>query len=91
MLTYLKKYFERKETTVEGAVAVGADATSIDNAVDCAATVDEAEEEEVDFLELGEYVAKESTEDVATGANLTNEQQTEFTDLARQFTDLFTE
>ena len=56
----LKEYFEREETTVEEAVAVGAGAKSIDDAVDCAATVDEAEEEEVDFLELGGYVAKES-------------------------------
>ena len=87
----LKKYFEREETTVERAVAVGAGATSIDDAVDCAAKVDEAEEEEVDFLELGGYVAKESIEDVTTGPNLTDEQRTEFTDLAKQFTNLFTE
>ena len=87
----LKKYFEREETTVEGAVAVGTDATSIDDAVDRAATVDEAEEEEVDFLELGGYVAKESIEDVATGPNLTDEQRTEFTSLAKQFTNLFVE
>ena len=87
----LKKYFEREETTVEGAVAVGAGATSIDDAVDCEAKVDEAEEEEVDFLELGGYVAKESVEDVTTGPNLTDEQRTEFTDLAKQFTNLFTE
>ena len=46
----------REETTVEGAVAVGAGASSIDDAVDCAAKVDEAEGEEVDFLELGGYV-----------------------------------
>ena len=87
----LKKYFEREETTVEGAVAVGAGATSIEDAVDCEANVDEAEEEEVDFPELGGYVAKESIQDVATGPNLTDEQRTEFTDLAKQFTDLFTE
>jgi len=31
----------------------------MDDAVDCAAKVDEAEGEEVDFLELGGYVAKE--------------------------------
>ena len=49
------------------------------------------EEEEVDFLELGGYVAKESIEDVATGPNVTDDQRTEFTDLARQFTNLFTE
>ena len=87
----LKKYFDREETTVEGAVAVGAGATSIDDAVDCAAKVDEAEEEEVDLLELGGYVAKESIEDVKTGPNLTDEQRTEFKDLANQFTNLFTE
>ena len=46
----LKKYFEREETTVEGEVAVGAGATSIDDAVDCAAKVDEVEEEEVDIF-----------------------------------------
>ena len=74
----LKKYFEREETTVEGAVAVGAGATSIDDTADCAAKVDKAEEEEVDFLELGGYVAKESIEDVATGPNLTDDQRTEF-------------
>ena len=34
------------------------------------------EEEEVDFLELGGYVAKESIEDVTTGPNLTHEQRT---------------
>ena len=81
----LKKYFERVER------AVGAGATSIDDAVDCEAKVDEAEEEEVDFLELGGYVAKESIEDVTTGPNLTHEQQNEFMDLAKQFTNLFTE
>ena len=42
------------------------------------------------FLELGGYVAKESVEDVTTGPNLTDEQRTEFTDLAKQFTNLFT-
>ena len=47
---------------MEGAVGVGAGTTSIDDAVDRAAEVDEAEREKVDFLELGGYVAKESTE-----------------------------
>ena len=47
--------------------------------------------EEVDFLELGGYVAKESIEDVATGPNLMDEQWAEFTDLAKQFSNLFTE
>ena len=60
----LKKYFAREETTVEGAVAGGVGATCIGNAVDYAAKADEAEGENVDFLELGGYVAKESIEDV---------------------------
>ena len=59
--------------------------------MDCVAKVDEAEGEVVDFLEPGRYVAKESIEDVTTGPNLTDEQRTEFTDLAKQFTNLFTE
>ena len=54
-----KKYFEREETAVEGAVAVGVGAASIDDAVDCAAKVDGAEGEEVDFLDFGGYVAKD--------------------------------
>ena len=87
----LKKYFEREETTAEGAVAGGVDATCIEDAVDCGLKADEAEGGNVDFLELGGYVAKESIEDVKTGPNLTDEQRNEFTDLAKQFTNLFTE
>ena len=87
----LKKYFEREETTAEGAVAGGVGASCVDDVVDCAAKADEAEGENVDFLELGGYVAKESIEDVETGPNLTDEQRNEFMDLAKQFTNLFTE
>ena len=87
----LKKYFEREETTPEGAVAGGVDASCVDDAVDCAAKADEAEGENVDFLELGGYAAKESIEDVKTGPNLTDDQRNEFMDLAKQFTNLFTE
>ena len=36
-------------------------------------------------------MAKESIEDAATGPNLTDEQRTEFTDVAKQFLNLFTE
>ena len=46
----LKKYFEREENTIEGAVAGGVGATCIDDAVDCAAKADEAEGENVDFF-----------------------------------------
>ena len=49
----LQKYFEQEEITIQGAVALGAGTSSIEDAVDCAAKVDEAEGEEVDFLELG--------------------------------------
>ena len=87
----LKKYFEREETTPEGAVAGGVGTSRVDNAVDCAAKADEAEGENVDFLELGGYVAKESIKDIETGPNLMDEQRNKFLDLAKQFTNLFTE
>ena len=87
----LKKCFEREETTAEGAVAGGEGATCMDDAAGRAAKADEAEGENNDFLELGGYVAKESIEDVKNGPNLTDEQRNEFMDLAKQFTDLFTE
>ena len=92
-LVYEKTYFGQEEITVEGEVAVGAGTTNActNDAVDCAAKVDEAEGEEVNFLELGEYIAKESIEDVAIGPNLTDEQRTEFDDLAKQFSNFFTE
>ena len=67
----LKKYFEREETTAEGAVAGGVGAMCMDDAADRAAKADEAEGENNDFLELGGYVAKESIEDVETRPNLT--------------------
>ena len=86
----LTKYFAREETTAEGAVADGVGATCIDDAVDCAAKADEAEGDNVDFLELGGYVAKESIEDVKTGPTLRDKQRNEFMDLAKQFTNLFT-
>ena len=78
-------------TTAEGAVSGGVGATCVDDAVDCAAKADEAEGENVDLLELGAYVAKESIEDVKTGPNLTDDQRNEFMDLAKQFANLFTE
>ena len=45
----------------------------------------------VDFLEIGGYVAKESVNDVAIGDNLSHEQRAEFMDLANEFQSLFTE
>ena len=46
---------------------------------------------DVDFLQIGGYVAKESVNDVAIGGNLSHEQRAEFMDLANQFQSLFTE
>ena len=39
----------------------------------------------IDFQEIGGYVAKESVNDVAIGGNLTHEQRAEFMDLAISF------
>ena len=44
---------------LKSAVVVEAGTTSMDDAVDCAAKVDEAKGDKVDFLEVGGYVAKE--------------------------------
>ena len=45
----------------------------------------------VDFLGISGYDAKESVADVTTGSNLTDEQRSDFMDLANQFSSLFTE
>ena len=45
----------------------------------------------IDFLEIGGYVAKESLNDVAIGDNLSHEQRAEFMNLANEFQSLFTE
>ena len=52
---------------------------------------DAEDDDNVDFLEIGEYDAKESVTDVTTGSKLTDEQRSEFMDLANQFWSLFTE
>ena len=52
---------------------------------------DAEDDSNVDFLEIGGYDAKESVADVTTGSNLTDEQRSEFMDLANQFSSLFTE
>ena len=49
------------------------------------------DDDNVDFLETGGYDAKESVADVTTGSNLTDEQRSEFMDLANEFSSLFTE
>ena len=91
----LKKYFERDEATTEGAVAVVKADDHFEEDMHCEVEeceVKDAEDDDnVDFLEIGRYVAKESVADVATGPNLTDEQRSEFMDLANQFSSLFTE
>ena len=52
---------------------------------------DAEDDDNIDFLEIGRYDAKESVADAATGSNLTDEQHSEFMDLANQFSSLFTE
>ena len=91
----LQKYWDRDEATTEGAVAVVKADNRFEEDTHC--EVKECEEKDaedndnVDFLEIGRYDAKESVADVATGSNLTDEQRSEFTGLANQFASLFTE
>ena len=70
-------------TTVDVAVGVGANLSKND---DVKAEVEEVDPvDDVNFLEISGYVAKDSGIDVATGDNLTSDQRAEFMDLARQF------
>ena len=91
----LKKYFERDEATTEGAVAVVKADDHFKEDMHCEieeCEVKDAEDDDnVDFLEIGGYDAKESVADVTTGSNLTDEQRSEFMDLANEFSSLFTE
>ena len=89
----LKKYFERDEATTEGAVAVVKADDHFKEDMHCEiieeCEVKDAEDDDnVDFLEIGGYDAKESVADVTTGSNLTDEQRSEFMDLANQFSSL---
>ena len=52
---------------------------------------DAEDDDNVDFLEISGYDAKESVADVTTGPNLTDEQCSEFMDLDNQFSSLFIE
>ena len=91
----LRKYWDRDEATTEGAVAVLKADNRFEEDTHCevkGCEVKDAEDDDnVDFLEIGCYDAKESVADVATGSNLTDEQRSEFMDLANQFSSLFTE
>lgn len=91
----LKKYFERDEATTEGVVAVvKADdhfKEDMHYEIEESEVKDAEDDDNVDFLEIGGYAVKESVADVTTGSNLTEEQFSEFMDLANQFSSLFTE
>ena len=91
----LRKYFDRDEATTEGAVAVVKAEDHFEEDMYCEVkeceVKDVEDDDNLDFLEIGCYVAKESVADVATGSNLTDEQRSEFMDLANQFASLFTE
>ena len=91
----LQKYWDRDEATTEGAVAVVKADDHFEEDTHCEVKeceVKDAEDDDnVDFLEIGRYDAKESVADVATGSNLTDEQRSEFMGLANQFASLITE
>ena len=91
----LKQYFERDEATKEEAVAVlKADdhfKEDMHREIEKCEVEDAEDDDNVDFLEIGGYDAKESVADVTTGSNLTDEQRSEFMDLANEFSSLFTE
>ena len=88
----LKKYFERDEPTTEGAVSVvKADdhfKEDVHREIEECEVKNAEDDVNVDFLEIGGYDAKESVADVTTRSNLTDEQRSEFMDLANQFSSL---
>ena len=91
----LRKYWDRDKATTEGVVAVVKADDHFEEDMHCEVEkceIKDAEDDDnVDFLEIGRYDAKESVADVATGSNLTDEQRSEFMDLANQFSSLFIE
>ena len=88
----LKKYFERDEATTEGAGAVvEVDDHFMHCEIEECEVKDAEDDDNVDFLEIDGYDAKESVAEVTTGSNLTEEYRSEFMDLAKKFSSLFTE
>ena len=85
----LKKYFEREDSVGAVAFETNSNICKHEHAESEIGEVDPAEN--IDFLEIGGYVAKESVKDVAIGDNLSHEQRAEFMDLANEFQSLFTE
>ena len=85
----LKKYFEREDSVGAVAFETNSNICKHEHAESEIEEVDPAEN--IDFLEIGGYVAKESVKDVAIGDNLSYEQREEFMDLANEFQSLFTE
>ena len=91
----LRKNWDRDEATTEGAVAVVKADDHFEEDTHCEVkeceVKDAGDDDNVDYLEIGRYDAKETVADVATGSNLTDEQRSEFMGLANQFASLFTE
>ena len=87
----LKKYFEREDSVPVGAVAVETNANICKNK-HVKSEVEEVDlVDNIDFLEIGGYVAKESVNDVAIRDNLFHEQRAEFMELANEFQSLLSE
>ena len=87
----LKKYFEQEDSVSVGAVALE-EHTNICENKHAEREVEEVDPvDNIDFLEIGGYVAKESVNDVAIGENISREQRAEFMNLANEFQSLFTE
>ena len=66
----LKKYFEREDSVGAVAFEMNANICKHEHAESEMEEVDPAEN--IDFLEIGDYVAKESVKDVAIGDNLSH-------------------
>ena len=79
----LKKHFEREDSVGAVAFETNANICKHEHAESEIEEVDPAEN--IDFLEIGGYFAKESVKDVAIGVTLSHEQGVEFMDLANEF------
>ena len=71
----LKRYFERENSVPVGTVCVEVNTTSSKNER-VKGEVEDADPVDVNFLEIGGYVAKASVKDVAKGDNLSLMQST---------------
>jgi len=80
----LKVYIEQEEKLGEAAATVSSSGELSELELD-------PDDDDTGFLEIGGYVAKESTADEKTGPGLNETERAEFLDLAQEFSSLFTE